>query len=67
MNLLHSITDTHTKGKHLSFENRVEIQTLRKEGYSMRAIARKLNCSPSTIKYEIDRGTVTLYNGNVKR
>ncbi|WP_443986670.1 helix-turn-helix domain-containing protein, partial [Lactobacillus johnsonii] len=28
MNLLHSITDTHTKGKHLSFENRVEIQTL---------------------------------------
>ena len=32
MNLLHSITDTHTKGKHLSFENRVEIQTLRKEG-----------------------------------
>src|SRR5690625_6058674 len=67
MNLLYSITDTHTKGKHLSFENRVEIQTLRKEGYSMRAIARKLNCSPSTIKYEIDRGTVTLYNGNVKR
>lgn len=67
MNLLHSITDTHTKGKHLSFENRVEIQTLCKEGYSMRAIARKLNCSPSTIKYEIDRGTVTLYNGNVKR
>src|SRR5699024_1115845 len=50
-----------------SFANSAEIQTLRKAGYSMPASAPKLNSSPSTIKYEIDRCTVTLYNGTVKR
>ena len=56
----------HIKGKHLSFEERVIIQLRLKDGYSLRAIARELNCSPSTISYEVKRGTVELY-GKVKR
>jgi transposase, IS30 family len=32
-----------------------------------KAIARELNCSPSTVGYELKRGTVSLYTGNVKR
>lgn len=43
--------------KHLTFEDRVIIQTLFKKGYSQRRIAAELNCSPSTIHYEIKRGT----------
>ena len=57
----------HIKGKHLSFEERVIIQLRLKDGYSLRAIARELNCSPSTISYEVKRGTVELYHGKVKR
>src|SRR5699024_185644 len=38
-----------------------------KDGYSLRAIARELNCSPSTISYEVKRGTVKLYHGKVKK
>ena len=41
------------KGKHLSFEERVIIQTRIKDGFSLRAIARELGCSPSTISYEV--------------
>lgn len=57
----------HVKGKNLSFEERVIIQTRLKDGYSIRAIARKLGCSPSTINYEIKRGTVSLYHGSQQR
>ena len=45
------------RGKHLIFEDRVIIQTLLKEGHSQRYIASALNCSRSTIHYEIKRGT----------
>ena len=45
------------RGKHLIFEDRVIIQTLLKEGHSQRYIASVLNCSRSTIHYEIKRGT----------
>lgn len=67
MDLLHSNMDHHIKGKHLSYENRVYIQALLKEGYSYRAVARKLGCSPAMISYEVKRGTVSLYNGHVCR
>ena len=67
MDSLHSIMNQHVKGKHLSFEERVIIQLRLKDGYSLRAIARELNCSPSTISYEVKRGTVELYHGKVKR
>ena len=67
MDSLHSTMNQHVKGKHLSFEERVIIQLRLKDGCSLRAIARELNCSPSTISYEIKRGTVKLYHGKVKR
>ena len=67
MDSLHSTMNQHIKGKHLSFEERVIIQLRLKDGYSLRAIARELNCSPSTISYEVKRGTVELYHGKVKR
>lgn len=66
MDSLHSTMNQHVKGKHLSFEERVIIQLRLKDGYSLRAIARELNCSPSTISYEVKRGTVKLYHGKVK-
>lgn len=67
MDSLHSTMNHHIKGKHLSFEERVIIQLRLKDGYSLRAIACELNCSPSTISYEVKRGTVELYHGKVKR
>ena len=39
MDSLHSIMPKHQKGKHLSFEQRVVIQTRIKDGFSLRAIA----------------------------
>ncbi len=67
MDSLHSTMNQHVKGKYLSFEERVIIQLRLKDGYSLRAIARELNCSPSTISYEVKRGTVKLYHGKVKK
>ena len=63
MDSLHSIMPKHKKGKHLSLEERVIIQTRLKDNCSIRAIARELACSPSTISYEVRRGTVSLYHG----
>ncbi|HJG67497.1 MAG TPA: helix-turn-helix domain-containing protein, partial [Staphylococcus ureilyticus] len=40
MDSLHSTMSIHRKSKHLSFEERVIIQTRLKDGYSLRAIAR---------------------------
>ena len=56
MDFLHSAMNQHVKGKHLSLEERVIIQTSLKDG-----------CSPSTISYEVRRGTVSLYHGKQKR
>lgn len=67
MDSLHFTMNQHVKGKHLSFEERVVIQTRLKDGYSIRAIARELGCSPSTISYEVKRGTVSLYHGKQQR
>ena len=75
----YSNTKLHQKGKHLSKDDRITIQVMHSKddritiqvmhsiGCSNRAIARELNCSPSTIGYELKRGTVSLYTGNVKR
>lgn len=67
MDSLYSTMNQRIKGKHLSFEERVIIQTRIKDGFSLRAIARELGCSPSTISYEVKRGTVFLYHGKQKR
>ena len=63
MDSLSSTMNRRIKGKHLSFEDRVIIQIRIKDGFSLRAIARELGCSPSTISYEVKRGTVSLYHG----
>ena len=39
----------------LTEEKRIIIETLRKEGYSNREIAEKVECSPSTIGRELKR------------
>ena len=45
------------RGQHLQREDRGAIQCLKREGYTNRAIARNLNCSPSTVANELRRGT----------
>ncbi|EJW96756.1 integrase core domain protein, partial [gut metagenome] len=47
----------HKKGKHLSLEERAAIRVLRALKYSIRAIARMIGCSPSTVLNELKRGT----------
>lgn len=67
MDHLHSNINTHQKGKHLNFEDRIIIQVLHKQDKSLRAIAKELNCSPSTIMYELQRGQIDLYHGKKQR
>ena len=45
------------KGQHLRPEDRGAIKAYKKAGYSNRAIARELRCSPTTIGNELKRGT----------
>ncbi|MFU0833549.1 MAG: hypothetical protein ACFWUC_11520 [Oscillospiraceae bacterium] len=45
------------RGQHLKAEERGAIQQLKKMGFSNRKIARAINCSPSTVGYELRRGT----------
>ena len=45
------------KGQHLQREERGAIQHLKRQGYSNRAIAREICCSPSTVANELRRGT----------
>ena len=67
MDQVQSITNPiREKGKHLTFENRVVIQTRLRDKWSIRRIARELNCSPNTVRNELERGKVLLYN-NVTR
>lgn len=66
MDQQHSITSSR-KGKHLTFEERVVIQTRLEDGWKPPKIAREIGCSPNTVRNEIRRGTVLLYHGKVKR
>lgn len=63
----HSTTGQHIKGKHLTFEDRVIIQTRRRDGWSPNRIAAEIGCAPNTVRNELRRGTVTLYHGKVHR
>ncbi len=54
------------RGAHLTPENRGEIQQLHKHGFSNRYIAKELGCSPSTIGYELERGT-PVYSGRGRK
>ena len=46
-------------GQHFRYEDRCEIKALHKQGFSNRYIAKVVNCSPSTVGYELKRGTAT--------
>lgn len=61
MNYLNNTINTlhRERGRHLRFEDRCEIKALHKQGYSYCQIAKALNCSPSTVGYELKRGTAT--------
>lgn len=54
------------RGQHLGAEERGAIQRLKHLGYSNRAIAREIQCSPSTVGYELKRGTPE-YSGRGRR
>ena len=58
-------TINHNKHKHLTFEERVIIQTRLKDGYSPYKIAKELGRASNTIRNEIARGTVSqIVNGH---
>lgn len=57
----------HRKGQHLLAEERHEIEVRLKDGWSVYRIAKHLGRPFNTIKNEIARGTVHLYNGKVSR
>ena len=60
-------TTEHRKGQHLLNEERYEIEVRLKDGWSIYKIAKYLGRAYNTIKDEVERGTVTLYNGKIKR
>ena len=45
------------KGQHLQREERGAIRHLKAAGYTNRAIARAIGCSPTTVGNELKRGT----------
>ena len=67
MNHLHSTTAEHRKCKHLSYEERVIIQTRLKDRWDPNRIAREIGCEPNTVRNEIKRGAVALCRGKVFR
>ena len=52
MDQQHSTT-SRPRGKHLTFEERVIIQTRLKDGWKPPAIAREIGCSSNTVRNEI--------------
>jgi transposase, IS30 family len=60
-------TTEHRKWKHLLPEERHEIEVRLKDGWAKYQIAKHLGRPYNTIKNEISRGTVSLYNGKVNR
>lgn len=64
----HFTTDTlRKKGAHLTFEERVIIQTRLRDKQSYRSIAREIGCCINTVRNEVKRGKVLCYNGKVER
>lgn len=66
MDCLNSITikQERKRGQHLQREDRGALQRLlHRMGYSLRKIAKEVNCSPSTVLYELRRGTAPRKSG----
>ena len=60
-------TTERRKGQHLTDEERYFIQYALKQGMNKNQIAKALGVVYNTVKNEINRGTVQLYNGKVSR
>ena len=60
-------TTEHRKGQHLLNKERYEIEVRLNDVRSIYKIAKYLGRAYNTINDEVERGTVTLYNGKVKR
>ena len=60
-------TTEHRKGQHLLSEERHEIEVRMKDGWSLYRIAKHLGRPYNTIKNEVKRGTVHMYNGKKER
>jgi len=54
------------KGKHLNWEERIQIETLQREGFSPRSIGERLNRPARTIRREISRGWVLVKIGRYR-
>lgn len=67
MDQVHSTTEQHVKGKHLTYDERMIIQIRHKEGCFPNHIAAEIGCAPNTVRNELRRGTIDLYNGHVQR
>ncbi len=52
MDQVHSITNEHKKGQHLTFEERVLIQTRLKNKWKPERIAKEIGCAPTTVRNE---------------
>lgn len=61
-----TISAERKRGQHLDAEARGVIQSLKKLGHSNRSIAKEINCSPSTVGYELLRGTAE-YSGRGRK
>ncbi len=59
MDYTHSTTTEAVRksGKHLTLDERGQIQALHREGFSLRTIAARIACSHTAIYYELRRGT----------
>lgn len=52
------------KGKHLTYEKRIKIETLSKLGLKSEAIAAQIGCSSRTVRRELKLGSVELLNSD---
>ncbi|MFC2639008.1 MAG: helix-turn-helix domain-containing protein, partial [Mitsuokella sp.] len=53
--LLSTTEPARKKGQHLTFADRVVIQTRLRDKWSIRRIARELGCAPNTVRNEMER------------
>ena len=60
-------TTEHRKGQHLLSEERHEIEVRLKDGWTIYRIAKHLGRPYNTVKNEVKRGMVSLYNGKQHR
>ncbi len=55
------------KGKHLNYEERIKIETLKKENMKASEIALRIGCSKRTIERELKKGIVELMNSDLTK